>query len=193
MQVKPQEVSADKATTVAEQVLRPANGKARRYLVKLKDLHMLGSLESGEACVCVVPVDDHDFVLTQLLTEQRRNRAHAQEAKPNRTDALVQCCECHEGLRMIDPYDGGTFITCRRCNGRGMLTTCPTCFGAVPADRAHLLSAESPAAAFLAVLKDAKANALDVFAESHDDAKQAIEYLASLLAVSDLAKQGGAV
>ena len=34
------------------------------------------------------------------------------------------------------------------------------------------------------------ANALDVFAESHDDAKQAIDYLAALLAVSDLAKQG---
>ncbi len=193
MQAEPKEVSADKATTPAEQALRPANGKARRFLVRLEDLNALGSLAEGETGVCLVPVADHDYVLTQLLAEQRRNRTLAHEVKPSRADALVPCGECHEGLRMIDPYDGGTFITCMRCNGRGMLTTCPTCFGAVPADRAHLLSTESPAAALLAALKDARATALEVFAESHDDAKQAIEYMASLLAVSDLVKQGGAV
>ena len=193
MQAEPKEVSADKATTPAEQALRPANGKARRFLVRLKDLNALGSLAEGEPGVCLVPVADHDYVLTQLLAEQRRNRTLAHEAKPSRADALVPCGECLEGLQMIDPYDGGTFITCRRCNGRGMLTTCPTCFGAVPANREHLLANERPTATFLAVLKDAKANALDVFTESHGDAKQAIEYMAALLEVSDLAKQGGAV
>ena len=192
MQAKPQEVSADKATTPAEQALRPANGKARRFIVRFDDLRALGSLAEGDKGICLVPVADHDYVLAQFIAEQRRNRALTQEATPKCKAALVPCCECHEGLRIVDPYDGGTFITCSRCNGSGMLTTCPTCFGAVPADRAHLLSVESPAAAFLAALKDAKANALDVFAESHEDAKQAIEYIAALLEVSDLAKQGGA-
>ncbi len=75
MQAEPKEVSADKATTAAEQALRPANGKARRYLVKRSELHLLGDLEQGTDCVCIVPVDDHDHLLRELFAEQRRTRA----------------------------------------------------------------------------------------------------------------------
>ena len=193
MQVKPQEVSADKATTPAEQALRPANGKARRFLVRLEDLNALGSLAEGETSVCLVPAADHDYVLTQLLAEQRRNRTLAHEVKPSRADALVPCGECHEGLQLIDPYDGGTYVTCKRCSWRGVVVICPTCRQGVPADSAHLLAPESAGSNFLTTVKEAKATAMDVFAGCHDDAKQAIEYMAALLEVSDLAKQGGAV
>lgn len=189
MQAEPKEVSADKATT-------PAAELRLVTVEQLKKIH-----RELDACQKVIWLagcrprvpNGFDPAYVTGAQEQLKVIEALMENQTAATDALMPCGECHEGLRMIDPYDGGTFITCRRCNGRGMLTTCPTCFGAVPADRAHLLSAESPAAAFLAVVKDARATALDVFVESPDDAKQAIEYMASLLAVSDLAKQGGAV
>lgn len=55
------------------------------------------------------------------------------------TPATEPCSACSEGLVMIDPYDGGTFVTCPRCNGRGVLPVCPTCHCGVPVDRAHML------------------------------------------------------
>lgn len=182
MQAEPKEVSADKATTPAAELRLVTVEQLKKIHRELDACQKVIWLRGGFDPAYVTDAQEQLKVIEALMEKQAAA-----------TEALVPCGECHEGLRMIDPYDGGTFINCSRCNGRGMLTTCPTCFGAVPADRAHLLSAESPAAAFLAVLKDAKANALDVFAESHDDAKQAIEYLAALLEVSDLAKQGGAV
>jgi hypothetical protein len=62
----------------------------------------------------------------------------------------------------------------------------------VTAESAHLVEAESPGPSFLATVREAKATAVDVFTGCHDDAKQAIEYMAALLEVSGLAKQGGA-
>ena len=75
MQVNPQEVSGEKATTPAEQLLRPANGKARSYSVKRSELTLLGTRGNGPDCVFVVPLDDHDHLLKDLIAEQRRYRA----------------------------------------------------------------------------------------------------------------------
>lgn len=77
MQAQTPEVSTEKANTPAEQVLRPANGKARRYLVKQSDLHQLGGLAAGGDCVCLVPLGDHDYLLNKLIAEQRSTRALA--------------------------------------------------------------------------------------------------------------------
>ncbi|MBD9653546.1 hypothetical protein IB239_01810 [Pseudomonas sp. PDM12] len=54
-------------------------------------------------------------------------------------------------------------------------------------------SGEDPSTKFLATLQEAKGIALHVFDGSHDDAKQAIEYIVEVLKTSAQAKQGGAV
>ena len=180
MQAQTPEVSAEKATTPAEQVLRPANGKARRYLVKRCELHQLGSLEESSDCIGCVPIDDHNHLLNELFAEQRRNRAllanlrnsfpllddngldeaehhcewHIQQerkrlhaildpqtaAQPQTFADSKPCDACIDGMVMIDPSDGGTFITCKKCNGFAVVAVCPTCRGDVPAARAHLLA-----------------------------------------------------
>lgn len=67
------------------------------------------------------------------------------ETQPKPAEEVQPCGECIEGLQMIDPYDGGTFITCKRCCGRGVVAVCPTCRQGVPADSAHLLSGSTEA------------------------------------------------
>lgn len=118
MQAEPKEVSADKATTATEQLLRPANGKARRFLVKRSDLHLLGDLEQGIDCVCLVPVDDHDHLLKELFTGQRRYRALLATLRnsfplldDNGLDETDQHCEWHiqqERKRLHAILDGTT-------------------------------------------------------------------------------------
>jgi DNA segregation ATPase FtsK/SpoIIIE-like protein len=75
MQVNQPQGGAEKANTPAEQVLRPANGKARRYLVERDNLHQLGGIDDGADCVAVVPLDDYNHLLNELFAEQRGRRA----------------------------------------------------------------------------------------------------------------------
>jgi len=134
MQAEPKEVSADKATTPAAELRLVTVEQLNKIHRELDACQKVIWLRGGFDPAYVTDAQEQLKVIEALM----ENQAAA-------TEALVPCGECHEGLRMIDPYDGGTFITCSRCNGRGMLTTCPTCFGAVPADRAHLLESEQAA------------------------------------------------
>lgn len=141
MQAQNPEVSGDKATT-------PATELRLVTVDQLKKIH-----RELDACQKVIWLagcrprvpGGFDPAYVTGAQEQLKVIEALMEKQTAAADALVPCGECIEGLRMIDPYDGGTFITCSRCNGRGMLTTCPTCFGAVPADRAHLLETEQAA------------------------------------------------
>lgn len=182
MQAEPKEVSADKATTPAAELRLVTVEQLKKIHRELDACQKVIWLRGGFDPAYVTDAQEQLKVIEALMEKQTAI-----------TDALVPCGECHEGLRMIDPYDGGTFITCMRCNGRGVVVICPTCRQGVPADSAHLLAPESAGSNFLTTVKEAKATAMDVFSGCHDDAKQAIEYMAALLEVSDLAKQGGAV
>ncbi|MFU3873548.1 hypothetical protein ACM7HL_12880 [Pseudomonas aeruginosa] len=188
MQVNPQEVSGEKATTPATDLRLVSVEQLQKIHRELdacqKVIWLAGCrprVPNGFDPAYVTGAQEQLKVIEALIAEQQ-----------NADEALEPCGECIEGLQMIDPYDGGTFVTCKRCNGRGVVAVCPACRQGVPADSAHLVAAESTIPSFLATLKEAKVTAMDVFAGCHDDAKQAIEYMAALLEVSDLAKQGGA-
>ncbi|ERI50884.1 hypothetical protein N878_07575 [Pseudomonas sp. EGD-AK9] len=136
MQAQNPEVSGDKATTPAADLRLVSVEQLRKIHRELdacqKVIWLAGCrprVPNGFDPAYVTGAQEQLQVIEGLIKKQ-----------PSAAEAIEPCGECIEGLQMIDPYDGGTFITCKRCSGRGFVAVCPTCRQGVPADSAHLLS-----------------------------------------------------
>ncbi len=76
--------------------IRPANGKARRYHVRLDHLVRLGEMPASTACITVVPLDDHNHLLSELFREQRKVGLLQREVERLRTILAQQGQEVGE-------------------------------------------------------------------------------------------------
>lgn len=134
MQVNPQEVSAEKATTPAADLRLVSVEQLQKIHRELdacqKVIWLAGCGQRGYGFdpSYVTGAQEQLKAIEGLIEEQQKS-----------SEAIEPCRECIEGQQMIDPYDGGTFITCKRCSGRGFVAVCPTCHQGVPAESAHLL------------------------------------------------------
>jgi len=135
MQVNPQEVSAEKATTAAAELRLVSVEQLQKIHRELdacqKVIWLAGCGKRGYGFdpAYVIGAQEQLKEIEALLAEQ-----------PQTTVESQPCDACINGMVMIDPYDGGAFITCKQCNGFAVVAVCPTCRGTVPASRAHLLA-----------------------------------------------------
>lgn len=212
MQVNPQEVSTEKATTAATELclvsVEQLNKIHRELDACQKVIWLAGCGKRGYGFdqAYVTGAQEQLKVIEGLIAQPSgwtKDKPTAPGAywvrgyrlgEPDSRPALVEVTHNDDGKLLCNLHEHNSNDETHQWSLVADFAERFEWFGPLggTAESAHLVEAESPGPSFLATVREAKATAEDVFTGCHDDAKQAIEYMAALLEVSDLAKQGGA-